>query len=89
MVMDKEDTADTGMMVDMVVVVMITTEVTEDTADIMTTPVMETMVNTLSMPTITHKRVIIISKTNNSKNFINFFCRINQIVFCGNEDVRN
>lgn len=44
--------------------------------EVMTTAVMETMVNTLSIPTIIHKRVIIISKTNNSKNFINFFCRI-------------
>lgn len=71
MVMDK-DTADMEGMKVMEVVVMITMEDTEDT-EVMTTPVMETMVNTLTIPTIIHKRVIIISKTNNSKNFINFF----------------
>lgn len=61
---DTEDMADTTVVME--VVLMITTE---ETADIMTTAVI-TMVNTpLSIPTITHKRVIIISKTNNSKNF--------------------
>lgn len=62
---------DTAVMADMKVmevVVMIIMEVTADT-EAMTTPVMETMVNTLTIPTKIHKRVIIISKTNNSKNF--------------------
>lgn len=67
MVMDKDTAVMAGMKV-MEVVVMITMEVMADT-EVMTTPVMETMVNTLTIPTIIHKRVIIISKTNNSKNF--------------------
>jgi len=77
MVMDK-DTVVMADMKDMEVVVMITMAVMADT-EVMTTPVMETTVNTrLTIPTIIHKRVIIISKTNNSKNFIIFFLSHNQ-----------
>lgn len=56
-------------MIVMEMVVMITMAVTD--TEIMTTPIMETMVNT-TISTIIHKRVIIISKTNNSKNFFSF-----------------
>lgn len=58
----------TVVMIVMEMGVMITMEVTD--TEIMTTPIMETMVNT-TISTIIHKRVIIISKTNNSKNFFN------------------
>lgn len=67
MAMDKA-TLDMVVMIVMEMVAM-TTMAVMDTEIMTDTPIMETMVNT-TISTIIHKRVIIISKTNNSKNFI-------------------
>lgn len=95
MVTDKVMDTAADMMDMAVVAVMITMADTVDMVVIQNIRDIQIMVNTLILQTkaiIIHKRVIIISKTNNSKNFINlfFFLSHNQIVFfCGNEDVRN
>ena len=67
-----KDTATAEVMMDMVpVVVMTTMAVTLDTVHIQNTLDIQIMVNTLTLHTTTiiHKRVIIISKTNNIKHF--------------------